>query len=377
MPLFARMFETFGDTGCDAETLEDSGWSIAITKVIHIFRDKPMKKVLKLTTSLVLWAGVATAQDQMVFTSWGGTTQDAQEAHWAAPYSESAGVTVVQDGPTDYGKITAMVEAGAVNWDVVDVEFDWALKAGAEEMLEPLDFSIIDKDALDPRFVSDYAVGSFYYSFVLGWNPSSFSGEAPATLADLFDTEKFPGSRTFYKWSAPGVIEAALLADGVSAEDLYPLDLDRAFAKLDTIKDDIVWWSGGAQSQQLLASGEAPIGMFWNGRLAALEADGLDVGISWEQNITAADALVVPKGAPNRDAAMEFIAMATSAKGQADFAAASGYAPVNLGSADLMDQAVAATLPDAQTAAQVNADMAYWAANRDEIGNRWYAWQAE
>ena len=334
------------------------------------------KNVLAIAAALTLAGGAAQAQ-QMVFTSWGGTTQDAQTEFWAAPFTEKTGIAVVQDGPTDYGKIKAMVEAGATNWDVVDVEFDWALQAGQQGLLEPLDFTVIDKAALDPRFVSDHAVGSFYYSFVMGWNEANFPGDKPATLADLFDTEKFPGKRTFYKWSAPGVIEAALLADGVAPAQLYPLDLDRAFAKLDTIKGDIIWWEGGAQSQQLLASGEAPIGFFWNGRLSALQADGMEVGISWDQNITAADALVVPKGAKNKDAAMKFIAEATSAEGQAAFAAATGYAPVNLGSADLMDPAIRATLPDAQTAVQVNADMAYWAEHRDEIGNRWYAWQAQ
>jgi putative spermidine/putrescine transport system substrate-binding protein len=336
-----------------------------------------MKKTLVLAAfAATMTAGAALAGD-MVFTSWGGTTQDAQEKNWAVPFAAASGTAVVQDGPTDYGKIKAMVEANAVNWDAVDVEFDYALQAGKQGLLEPLDFSVIDKSKLDPRFVSDFAVGSFYYSFVLGWNPANFPDAQPATLADLFDTKKFPGSRTFYKWSAPGVIEAALLADGVPADQLYPLDLDRAFAKLDTIKSSIIWWQGGAQSQQLLASGEAPIGFFWNGRLAALAADGTPVGISWDQNITAADALVVPKGAPNKEAAMKFIAMATSAEGQAGFAAETGYAPINIGSAELMDPAVRATLPDAQTAMQVNADLAYWAEHRDEIGARWYEWQAK
>lgn len=335
-----------------------------------------MKKTMIALAFASALTSAAHAQD-MVFTSWGGTTQDAQAAHWAAPFTEKGGPAVVQDGPTDYGKIKAMVEAGAVTWDVVDAEYDWALQAGKAGLLEPLDFTVIDKTKLDPRFVSDFAVGSFYYSFVLGWNPANFADAKPATLADLFDTTKFPGKRTFYKWSAPGVIEAALLADGVAPDALYPLDLDRAFKKLDTIKGDIIWWEGGAQSQQLLASGEAAIGFFWNGRLSALQADGMDVGISWDQNITAADALVVPKGAKNKEAAMKFIAEATSAEGQAAFAAATGYAPVNLGSADLMDPAIRATLPDAQTAVQVNADMAYWAEHRDEIGNRWYAWQAQ
>ena len=330
-----------------------------------------------LAVAFVAIAASAANAQQMVFTSWGGTTQDAQTEFWAAPFTEKSGTAVLQDGPTDYGKIKAMVEADAVAWDVVDTEFDWALQAGRAGLLEPLDFGIIDKARLDPRFVSDYAVGSFYYSFVIGFNPANFPGDAqPASMADLFDTEKFPGKRTFYKWSAPGVIEAALLADGVAPDQLYPLDLDRAFAKLDTIKPSIIWWEGGAQSQQLLASGEAPIGLFWNGRLAALQADGMPVGISWQDNITAADALVVPKGAKNKQAAMAFIAEATSAGAQADFATGTGYAPINLDSAALMDADLRATLPDAQTATQINADMAYWAEHRDEIGTRWYAWQA-
>ncbi len=332
--------------------------------------------LIAMTAALLMAASPASAKD-LVFTSWGGTTQDAQKASWADPYTAAGGPAVVQDGPTDYGKLQAMVEANAVTWDVVDVEYDYGLQAAAKGLLEPLDFSIIDKSKLDPRFVSDYQVGSFYFSFVLGYNPANFTAEQPKTLADLFDTAKFPGKRTFYKWSAPGVIEAALVADGVAPDKLYPLDLDRAFKKLDTIKKDIVWWSSGAQSQQLLASGEAPIGFFWNGRLAALAADGAPVGIAWDQNITAADGLVVPKGSANKEAAMKFIAYATSAKGQADFAAASGYAPINTDSAALLDPAVRATLPDAQTAPQINADMKYWAEHRDEIGTRWYAWQAQ
>jgi putative spermidine/putrescine transport system substrate-binding protein len=320
-------------------------------------------------------SGTALAAD-MVFTSWGGTTQDAQKAAWADKFSAEAGTNVLQDGPTDYGKIKAMVEANSVTWDVVDVEGDYAVQAGGNGLLEKLDFSVIDKSKLDPRFVTDYSVGSFYFSFVIGCNVDAVA-ECPKTWADLFDVAKFPGKRTFYKWSSPGVIEAALLADGVAPDKLYPLDLDRAFKKLDTIKSEIIWWTGGAQSQQLLASAEAPFGSFWNGRLTALEQTGVKVGVSWDQNITAADSLVVPKGAKNKDAAMKFIAVATSAEGQKNFAVATGYAPTNIDSPALMDEAVRKTLPDAQSASQVNADLKYWAENRDAIGERWYAWQGQ
>lgn len=321
-------------------------------------------------------AGSAAGRD-LVFTSWGGTTQDAQKKAWVDPFQKSAGIRVKMDGPTDYGKLKAMVESGNVSWDVVDVEGDFAVAAAQQGLLEPIDFSVVDRTKLDPRFTSDHFVGSFYYSFVLGFNKAALGGKEPKGWADLFDTKALPGKRTFYKWSAPGVLEIALLADGVAPDKLYPLDLDRAFKKLDAIKSGIVWWSGGAQSQQLLASGEAPLGQFWNGRVFAVQKDEASVGMSWHQNLTAADVLVVPKGSKSKVEAMKFLAMATSAKAQADMAALSNYAPINTEAAKLMPAKDRAMLPDQHTGSQINLDMTYWAANRADIGKRWYDWQAK
>ena len=323
-------------------------------------------------------SGLALAQSApLVFTSWGGTTQAAQKKHWIDPFVATGGGKVLMDGTTDYGKFKAMVESGNVAWDVVDVEADFAAKAAKDGLLEPIDYSVVPKAELDPRFSGTHHVGSFFYSFVLGYNKDVYKGRAPATWADLFDTKTYPGKRTLYKWSAPGVLEMALLADGVPANKLYPLDLDRAFKKLDTLKSQIVWWTGGAQSQQLLASGEAPMGMFWNGRVHAIEGSGLNVAASWKQNLTAGDVLVVPKGSKNKAAAMKFLALATSPKAQADFAAETAYAPVNTGSKALMSPEAVKQLPDGHASEQINLNMAYWADNRDTIAKRWYAWQAQ
>ncbi|MDC6679046.1 extracellular solute-binding protein, partial [Leclercia adecarboxylata] len=127
--------------------------------------------VLNKRATAVLFAGLlATAShavqagESVNFVSWGGSTQDGQKQAWADPFSKASGITVVQDGPTDYGKLKAMVESGNVQWDVVDVEADFALRAAAEGLLEPLDFSVIQRDKIDPRFVSDHGVGSFFFS---------------------------------------------------------------------------------------------------------------------------------------------------------------------------------------------------------------------
>ncbi|GAB7530239.1 ABC transporter substrate-binding protein [Pseudomonas sp. 3A(2025)] len=337
--------------------------------------------VLNKRATAVLAAGVlafssvaAMAAESVNFVSWGGSTQDAQKQAWAVPFQKTSGITVVQDGPTDYGKLKAMVESGNVQWDVVDVEADFALRAAAEGLLEPLDFNTIKRDKIDPRFVSDHGAGSFFFSFVLGYNEGKVGKSTPENWSALFDTKTYPGKRALYKWPSPGVLELALLADGVEKDKLYPLDLDRAFKKLDTIKKDIVWWGGGAQSQQLLASGEASMGQMWNGRVYALQQDGAPVGVSWKQNLVMADFLVVPKGAKNKDAAMKFIAEATSAKGQADFSNLSAYAPVNTDSVARLDSTLAKNLPTNYASEQITLDFAYWAKNGPDIATRWNEW---
>ncbi|MHA3735450.1 ABC transporter substrate-binding protein [Pseudomonas sp. Eth.TT006] len=337
--------------------------------------------VLNKAATAILFAGLlsvtgqaAMAAESVNFVSWGGSTQDAQKQAWADPFSKASGITVVQDGPTDYGKLKAMVEGGNVQWDVVDVEADFALRAAAEGLLEPLDFKTIQRDRIDPRFVSDYGVGSFFFSFVLGYNEGKLGANKPQDWSALFDTKTYPGKRALYKWPSPGVLELTLLADGVAADKLYPLDLDRAFKKLDTIKKDIVWWGGGAQSQQLLASGEASMGQFWNGRIHALQEDGAPVGVSWKQNLVMADILVIPKGSKNKDAAMKFLAAASGAKGQADFSNLTAYAPVNLDSVQRLDSTLAPNLPTAYAKDQITLDFAYWAKNGQAIATRWNEW---
>ncbi|MER8751116.1 ABC transporter substrate-binding protein, partial [Mesorhizobium sp. M1050] len=97
-----------------------------------------------------LLATTAAKAEEMVFTSWGGTTQEAQTKSWAEPFTAASGIKVLQDGPTDYGKLKAMVDAGSVNWDVVDVEMDFAIKAAKDGLLEPIDFAAVPKADLDP-----------------------------------------------------------------------------------------------------------------------------------------------------------------------------------------------------------------------------------
>jgi len=168
-------------------------------------------------------------------------------------------------------------------------------------------------------------VADITYGVVLAYNTEKTGGQVPQGWADFFDTTKFPGKRGMWDYSTGGIFEFALLADGVAPADLYPLDLARATKKLDTIKNDLVYWSSGAESQDLIGKGEVTMTMAWNGRAySAKHIDNKPVEIQWNQQIVTADYLVVPKGTPNKDLAMDFIAWATCKENNA---APSNYIP--------------------------------------------------
>jgi putative spermidine/putrescine transport system substrate-binding protein len=313
----------------------------------------------------------------LTFVSFGGVYQEAQRKAWLEPYTELTGVQFTEDENSSNATIKAQVEAGQVTWDVVDVGNDFGLDVHAD-LLEPLDFNLIPKDELNADLgITDYRIPDITYGVVLAYNTEVLgAGNVPQGWADYFDTAKFPGKRGAWDYSEGGMFEFALMADGVAPDELYPLDLPRATAKLDTIKDDIVFWTSGAESQELIGSGEVSMTMIWNGRgWSAKNIDQKPVEIQWNQQIVTADYLVIPKGSPNKDAAMQFIAYTACAEHNAGPSEFIPYGPTNVNST-----ANAAMVNDLSvTNADENSayfDDTYLAENFDEIDAAWQAWKA-
>lgn len=322
---------------------------------------------------LALSGGAYAAKPPITFVSWGGSTQKAQAKAWAESFTKKTGIKVIEAGPTNYGKFAAMVRSGHVKWDVVDVEGPFAYRAAKEGLLTPLNFKVINPSNVEKRFRFKYGVGDFYYSFVLAYNNNSITAK-PSGWKGIFNLKEYPGQRTLYKYPEPGVLEMALLASGVQPKNLYPLDLARAFKELNKIKNHIVWWGSGAQSQQLLASGNAPIGSFWNGRVYYVAKSGAPVTTVWHHNLATADFLVVPKGAPHAKEAMQFIANAVSAKPQAKFSKLTAYAPVNPKASKYLPKALLANLPTGHEGTQITLNIPYWAKNAKKIDKAWNQW---
>jgi putative spermidine/putrescine transport system substrate-binding protein len=264
------------------------------------------------------------------FVSFGGAYQEAQRKAWLEPYTALTGVKFTEDEGSLNATIKAQVEAKDVTWDVVDVGNDFGLEANSA-LLEELDYTLIPEAEVNQDLgPSKWRVPDITYGVVLAYNTEKVSG-VPAGWADYFDTAKFPGKRGVWDYSEGGIFEIALMADGVKPADLYPLDLPRATAKLDTIKDDLVLWKTGAESQTLIGTGEVAMTLIWNGRgWSAKHTDNKPVEIQWNQQIVTADYLVIPKGSPNKDAAMKFIAYTLCAENNAKPSQYIPYGPTNI-----------------------------------------------
>jgi putative spermidine/putrescine transport system substrate-binding protein len=313
----------------------------------------------------------------VVFASWGGSYQDAEKICYCEPFAAATGAHVVQDGPMNSAKFRTMVEGGAPDWDVADITIDFLYNGIGDSLFEKIDTKIVDTSRLDPRFVSEYGIGCIVWSYNLGYSTKVYPGDThPKTWADLFDLKKFPGKRMLDDQPV-ATLEAALMADGVTPDKLYPLDVERAFKKLDTIKASTIFWSTNSQSQQLLVDGEVALGLILNGRAFDAAKKGAPIAISWEQNIQSVDYLVILKGSKNRDAAMHLIDTMTLPDNQAKLANLIAYAPTNPAAFKDIDPKIAPWLctEPANSKAGFVINAAYWRDNLKTLTERWSTWK--
>ena len=313
----------------------------------------------------------------VVFASWGGAYQDAERISYCDPFAAATGARVVQDGPMNVAKFRAMIEGGAPDWDVADITIDFLYAGAGDKLFEPIDRKLVDTSRIDPKFVHEFGIGCIVWSYNLGYSTKAYAaGSQPRTWADLFDLKKFPGKRTLSD-NVVSTLEVALLADGVAPAKLYPLDVDRALRKLDTIKAHTIFWSTNSQSQQLFVDGEVNLGLILNGRAYDASKKGAPIAVSWEQNIQSVDYLVVPRGSRNRDAAMMLIDTMGAPENQAKLANLIAYAPTNPAAFKSIDPKIGPWLSTAPENAAKGfvIDAEFWRDNQKALTERWTAWK--
>jgi putative spermidine/putrescine transport system substrate-binding protein len=341
------------------------------------------------------FAGGAAAQtaDQLTVVSWGGAYGMSQIEAYHKPFSKETGVKILsEDYNGGLAQVRAQVESGNVTWDLVDLELSDVVRGCDDGLLEELDLAQLppapDGTPAEEDFIEgtlhDCAVATIVWSTVYAYDDTKFPNEKPATIADLFDTERFPGKRGLRK-NPKVTIEFALMADGVPADEVYDVlstdeGIDRAFAKLDTIKDQVVWWEAGAQPPQLLADGEVAMTTAFNGRLYdAMVNEGKPFVIVWDGQVWDIDLWGMPVGADGGEKAWEFVKYSTDTQRLADQAKYISYGPARKSSMAMVPEEVKPHLPTAPenftNALQVSFE--WWADNQDEMNERFNAWLAK
>jgi putative spermidine/putrescine transport system substrate-binding protein len=290
------------------------------------------------------------AGNRLVVVSYGGTFQDGLRAGYFKPFASSQNVDLVEDSGPNVAKIKAMVEAKAVQWDAVQVTSADYEVLSKQNLLEKVDYGAFDKATLQqlPDFVKlEYGVGTTLYACGITYRTDLGKTDHPTSWAEFWDTKKFPGPRAMPTGTyAIPPWEAALMADGVPSDKIYPIDFKRALSSLDKIKSSVkVWYEDTAAGTQALVNGEVDYGFLCTNRVQAAKKGGAKVEVEWNQALFNYDVWVVPKGAPNIKTAMQFLAFVSTPGPEAEVTKLQPVGPVNPEAIKLLGPEYANSLP--------------------------------
>lgn len=302
------------------------------------------------------WSTSTSADESktLIYLGIGGPTQDALRKAYFEPFEKETGIHVVEDTGMSAERVQAEVLSGNPKFDITNLStaaYETLYSAG---LLSPIDYKYYAPEDLvsmpEGTIRGKFSVSTSYTSLGMNFSTAAFpeTGAQPNSWADFWDTEKFPGKRTMPfcgvlegDWPLP---EAALLADGVPADKLYPLDIERAVRKLKELAPNVIWWKNTSQPGQYLVSGEAVMAMDSVGRTNNLIDKGAPVKYVWNGAQTFSSKWIVAKGDPNYDNAMRFLAFVARPDRQIELAKLIGYAPINPRAYETMDPAAAQRL---------------------------------
>ena len=359
-------------------------------------------KLITLSASFLasgLLAATSVSAGDITVVSWGGAYTKSQVEAYHKPWIAKTGNGIKsEDYNGGIAEIKAQVEAGNVSWDIVDVELSDAIRACDEGLIEAIDHESLPAGADGTPAAEDFIEGTLYecavanivWSTIFAYDKTKIT-DGPKTVADFFDLKKFPGKRGLRK-GVKANLEFALMADGVPAKYVYSVlrddaGVDAAFAKLDTIKDDVIWWEAGAQPPQLLADGEVVMTTAYNGRIFnAVAGEKKPFEIVWDGQIWDLDLWVIPKGSKNKDLAMDFLKYSTGTEALAAQASWISYGPARKSSGPLVgtyatDKSIemGPQMPThpANLSNAVQSNVEFWADNAEQLKERFNAWLAK
>lgn len=349
-----------------------------------------MRMICLLAASTLLGAAVSgrgvDAAEPFVATSWGGSYAETQTRVYFEPFAKEKGIDFrVDEWGGELSKLQVMVDTQNYTTHVLENSSSGVQQACDAGLIERIDYALIGgEEQFLGGAAHECAVGTASWSTVYAFRPDAFGDKPPTKLDDFFDVTNFPGPRAVGK-SPLGVVEMALIADGVAPDQVYATlatdeGLERAIAKLDSIRDSIaVFWETGAQPPQLLADNEVVMSTAWNGRIDSAIKQGKPLAIVWDGQVLDYVYWIIPSGHPEKQLAYDFIAFSSRPEVMAEFPKLQAYGPTVKKAFDHVDGETLKLLPSApqNLTRYVTLDARFWADNAERIERRYDAWLAQ
>ena len=325
-------------------------------------------------------AEVLKGSGKLVVSTWGGSYVDAQSNAFFKPFTDATGIEVITTGSPDAAKLKLMEQSGNVEWDLIDAEGQMMLTAAKNGEIQKIDYDLLHKvvpaDDLLTSTLSDYGFPSVAFGWVLAWSTDAFPQNPPKNWADFWDAEKFKGRRAVYANARPN-LEIALLADGVPRDKIYPIDVDRAFKKLDELKPHVdVWVENTSQDHVLMQNAEVDLLMGSLGRSFLAKGKGLPFDYTMQDGLWQQSYWIVPTHAPNAENAMKLIAWMAQAEPEAEFVSNFLAGMPNKKAYPLMSKEISDSIPTSpdNIKRQVKISAEWWTDNLDTVNRRWLDW---
>lgn len=325
-------------------------------------------------------SGLAREGENLIFLTWGGDFGAGVRTAFSDPFTAETGATIQDVTPFNYGKfLTAMQNDNPEGYDLIWFDDDSEpFRAGAAGFVEELNYDLIPNAAQAIDSVTQpYSVSPYVTAYQAAYRMEDYPDNPPASWADFWDVETFPGARSLGTWVG-GVLEAALLADGVAPADLYPLDEERAFSSLEALKPNIRVFhdtQSSEQVQQMVSQGEVSMVLTWATDFIRMHLAGEPVNVIYDGGFYFSPAVGIAKGTEHLELAHGYLNMLLDAEAQRRFVKAWLTSPSNVEAADALSEEQRNSVVAGNVDKMVALDPKYYAENLERLQELYDAWR--
>ena len=311
----------------------------------------------------------------------GGMYNDVLRRIWTDDFSKQTGVKVNLSPATSLALAKLQTVTDHPQWDLFELTGPQYELAVRQDLLLPIDTAIVDVKSIPAQYVKPYGIMYAIFNSCIAWDRKQVpDARQPAGWADVWDTKALPGKRSLDPVNGgAGVMEIALLADGVPPDKLYPLDIDRAFRSLDKLgQQNIIWSNSIEETVQRLVSSEVSLASTWPFRILQADQGGANIGFNFNQCMVEGEYLCVVKTTRNPKAAFKLIDwIISNPNACAEFSRVTHYGAPNLASLKLLPPQDAALVPTNPAVAEklFPADDVWWSQNLEQVATRFKKWQ--